>query len=318
MATASEKHDDIDFGIALKKLRSNWHTLVLCIALAVAAGIVFMHMATPKYQAEIRVTASGTTGSDSSRRLGGLGGLAALAGVGLDVSGGSATPFQIYLDTLTSHTLAEHLSSDRRIMTTVFADEWNAPTGTWIRPSGFVSGAVRGLKQLAGGSTQWRAPDAARLQEYLSGKIDVVVPGPKDAPITAISYLHKDPAFAGYLLTRLNGLTDSIVRKNAQERAKSYVDYLSRRLETSIIPEHRKAISDTLLTQEQSLMMASSALPFSASIVEEPTVTRSPVWPKLSQVLTSCMLVGFLLGAVLVLCDVYLLPRRRPVEPAAL
>jgi uncharacterized protein involved in exopolysaccharide biosynthesis len=310
MEPAVGQNDDIDFGIALKKLRRNWRTIILCTLLAFAAGVLFLHMATPKYQAEMRITASGSPGSDSSRRLGGLGGLAALAGVGLDGNGGSATPFQLYLDTLKSRTLAENLSADRRIMATIFADEWNTSTRNWYRPKGFVASTVSGLKQLAGGSTQWRAPDAARLQEYLNGKIEVVAPGPKDAPITQISYLHKDPAFARYMLTRLNGLADSIVRKKAQERAKSYVDYLSRRLETTNIPEHRKAISDALLTQEQSLMMASSALPFSASMVQEPTVTLNPTWPKLSQALTSFVLAGFLFGATLALFDVRLLSRR--------
>jgi uncharacterized protein involved in exopolysaccharide biosynthesis len=316
VVSVSEKHDDLDFRLVLEKLQQNWRTMVLCIALAVVAGVVFMHTTTPKYQAEMRVTASGSPGSDPSRRLGGLGGLAALAGVGLDTSGG-ATPFQLYLDALKSRELAEQLSSDQRIMTTVFADEWNAQNRTWVRPHGFASDAMRSLKQLAGGSTQWRTPDASRLQEYLNDKIDVVVPGPKDAPITEISYLHKDPAFSGYLLTRLNRLADSIVRRKAQERAASYVDYLSQRLETTIVPEHRKAISDALLTQEQSLMMASSALPFSASIVEDPIVTPRPAWPKLSQVLISFLLAGGMLGAAFALFDVRLLPRRPRAKPSA-
>jgi hypothetical protein len=68
------------------------------------------------YTAELRVAAAPGTASRGPS-LGGLSGLAAIAGVGIEVE---ATPFRLYLDDLTSLDAAAELATEQGLMQKVF------------------------------------------------------------------------------------------------------------------------------------------------------------------------------------------------------
>jgi uncharacterized protein involved in exopolysaccharide biosynthesis len=313
MTIAADPVDDIDFSVLVAKLRRNWSSIALCMAVGLALGVLFMHGVAAKYSAELRVTAADTTSQQPSGRSGGLGGIAALAGVSLNSQDG-ASPFQLYINGLSSRALADQLARDKRIMRTIFHDEWDRDAGRWVKPAGVARTLLRTLKGLAGSDSIWRAPDAARLQQYLDDEIEVVEPGAKAAPITVISYHHSNPDFARYMLDRINAAADMIVRRQAQARASSNIRYLSQRLETIALPEHRRALADSLAAQEQALMIASSSLPYSLTVVQAPTASGRPVWPDLGQALATGLLLGALAGATLALCDIRPLRRRQPKE----
>lgn len=308
--TSPSQRDDVDFSVLLEKLRSNWSSLVICVVAGLVVGVLFLHFAPTEYRAEMRVTASNNPGQETSRRLPGLGGLASIAGLSLGNASSGATPFQLYVENLTSRALANELVHDRRIMTTIFKDEWNSSESRWQKPSGFTYPIKSSLKRLAGANDSWQPPDADRLQKYLADEIDVFTPSPKDAPITIVSYFNEDAAFASYLLGRVHSSADSLVRRQAFARTKAYVDYLSRRLGTVELPEHRKAIADTLLTQEQALMLAGSAFSYSATIVQQPVASKQVAWPRPGQVIITALLVGGILGVLLAIFDVSPWPRR--------
>lgn len=301
---------DVDFGAIFQRIWRGRLTVFLSASFALLLGVVFMHVVTPKFMAEIRITANNEASNSTTGRLGSLGSIAALAGVSIGGGGESASPYQLYLEHLTSRQLADELIGDERIVASVFADEWDSSTKSWHRPLGFIPDGIWFLKRILGSDDSWRAPDGDRLQKYLSEELEIVVPGAKDAPITTVRFSNRDAIFAKYLLDRVNEVSDASLRAQALERTQGYIAHITKRLENTSVVEHRKALADALLDQEQSLMMANSSLPYSVLVVDGPAVSTKAAWPKLTQVVVSSLVLGAMAGVLLALLGIqFTLPK---------
>ncbi len=284
-----------------------YRLLIAAITLAtVLAGIVYLHLATYRYTAEMRVIASHTPANAGSLSPGGkLGGLASLVGVSVD--GESTSPFHLYLEELTSRDTAAELARRPAILHAIFDRQWDASAARWRVPE---TPFRDGLKAILGfPPTPWRAPDAARMQDYLRENIKVDE-DPKRA-VTVVRFDHEDPRFAVTLLTALNTIVDRHLRDVALQRASEYARYLDARLQTVTVAEHRLALTEALSEQEKQVMFASSAAPYAADPVELSVASIAPTSPRPVIVLVSSVIIGAVLGALAVMVILYVRTRYR-------
>jgi hypothetical protein len=254
-----------------------WAWLVGGGLIGLLLAIMFLHLATPQYETTMEVT---PTSSSKGSRIGALGGLAALSGVSLPGGNDGATPFQLYVAALTSSRMAEELARDPRVMRVIFNEEWDQQRQTWHPSDGLIARARTLILPLFGYPLEpWSPPDAADLEEFLSKRIVITEPSSRDAPITVISFQHKDRVFGSNLLRAMDRIADSEVRTSALTRGRLYSRYLTERLRTASLVEIRNDIAQSLGDQEKLIMMASSNVSFAAIVVEAPSSSRRPTEP---------------------------------------
>lgn len=289
--------------------RQIWQKKLVVVGFVVAAflfGILYLRVTPSMFTAELKVTAASSSADSVANRLGNLGGLAAAAG--LPIGGSSkAEPFDLYLEALTSRGVADQMARDSRIMTTVFRKEWDADRRAWRRPPPTVTDQIKDV--LGIGTIAWRAPDGARLREYLQKEI--VVTKNSKSPITSVQYDAHDPVFAVYLLQQANRFSDNQVRSSALQQATEYQAYLTSVLPSVVLTDVRKSLSETLAHQYESVMMAKSTVAYAALPLSAPQVSTTPTKPKAMIVLALSLMLGVIVGLVVALVDF-----RRLMAPA--
>lgn len=271
-------------------------------ALGLLAAVLYLNRQTFLYTATMKVTAAASSQNSGSSRLGGLSGLASIAGVSMPSAGG-ASPFDLYLETLTSEDVAHSLARDPSIMRVVFASDWDPVTQRWREPSvGVKSRLVRAIKHALGLPVKsWNKPGYRELAGFLAGQTSIE----RDvkSPIVTVSLDHPDPVFAMRLLEAVSTRTDQLIRRSALDRSRDYAQYLERKLPTVTVAEQRAALVEVLGEQEKSIMMASSSAPYAATVVSGPTVSPLPTKPNGMTILIAGTALGLVLGALAALID---------------
>lgn len=277
------------------------HRLAVLVSMLVALGaaLAYLHLATPLYTGELKVTPSNNAVAPSATSLGNLGGLASMAG--LTSSGGEPTKFDLFLEMLTTREVADQLAADPKILRTVFEGEWDEQSRRWRKPESTVADLRRLLGQLAGErQLPWEPPSGERLQQHIIKNLKITRSTQKN-PVTYIRYDARDPRFAEYLLHRLSRTADHTVRRRVLREGREYISYLESRLPNVVAPDQREALVEILGEQERRLMMASSGVPFAASVIERPLAPRTPSKPRVPVVLAVALIIGTVAGAGLTL-----------------
>ena len=292
--------EEIDF-FALFGIVWRSRSLVgICIATVVILALAYLRLAPYKYTAELLVTPAGSSTSGGIvSRIGGLGGLASLAGINLG-GGQNNAEFELYLENLQSRATAELLAQRVDLMRRIYEREWDPRLAQWHQPSGILRRARNALMALLGAEGQgWHPPDGARLREYLLERVRVIQSTKKQ--IASIEFSHRDPAFAVELLTALNDIVDESVRRRTLTRASENIAYLSRKLDTVVNVEHRQAIAQALGEQEKLAMMASSNASFAAEPMGNAKASDRPTSPQPIAVILVATILGAAFGSALAL-----------------
>ena len=305
MAQATDQdfdHSSLDLRELLRSVYRGWWILLFCSAISIWMASDYLRKATYLYPAQMQITPVQSMGDDSAgSRLGALGGLASLANIGLPQNQ-SATQFRLYVDTLYSRDLAMELAKNRDLMMTLFAGEWDQVTQSWREPPlRSMDEWRRSLRALLGfPANAWEAPGPARLQQFLMQRV-VAIQDPRKPYLVKIIFNSEDPAFGISFLDLLNKAADNHLRQKALLRVRENIDYLSNKLGTVTIAEHRFAISQALSDQERFSMSASSVAPFAADVFDQPSVISTPAEPQPRKVLLTAALIGASIGAAIAL-----------------
>lgn len=270
-------------------LRRRFILLVTLAALALA--ILYLRTTDYLYEAQLRVAAAPGAASRTPR-LGSLSGLAALANVGMEAE---ATPFRLYLEDLTSQMTATELARDPALMQRLFATEW---TGTgWAPRASLADQATAFVLRLSGSPVEAASPpDAARLQQWLQGHLQVRED--QRSPVVTLVLQHPDPRFARQLLERLHDVADARARARATARARANIAHLDQRLAQTAPLDVRQAMFATRAAEEQRLMLASNPSPFATQRFGNAVVGKQPVSPQQGRVLVLALVLGLVLGSI--------------------
>jgi len=278
------------FGWAVGIVSRRWPFVLLGLGAVLLGAIAYLHLATYRYTAELRVTAV-----YSAQQLpSGLSGIASLAGISLP-GDKAVTPIALYSEAMRSRDVAAAVVADPVLMRHIFADEWNAAAGQWRDPGGFTRGLIEGVKRILGVPVQpWSPPDAADVQRHLAKHLTII-----EAPrtnVTTVAVNDPDPEMAKRLLSTLNDAADRHLRARALARSSEYITYLERKLQEVQVSEYRDSLVQALSAQERTRMMASSDAPYAAEPLGAIVASVKPTTPKPAVVLAAALVFGLLLG----------------------
>ena len=293
----------LDLTVLMRQVRARQWLIWLMAAVALVAAITYLKNVTYRYTVSYEITPIQGASDSLSTTLGKVGGIAALAGVNLPQ--GSDSTFKLYLEGLQSRDVAEELAGNQLLMRSIFYKEWDAPSRTWKEPQGTLHDLLIAFRRFLNvPGAEWRKPDGARLQQFLEKEV-IVVQDPKSVT-ASVSLKIADPEFGRLFLTDLHDTTDGLIRRRAIIRTDSYIVYLTNKLGTVLLAEHRSALSQALGDQERLRMIASSPKSYTADIFQYPAASAVPTTPRPLFVILGALAGGLLIGLAIVLARIFL------------
>lgn len=275
-----------------------WHQrwlMVVTLAAAFLAAIIYLHVARPVYTVSIQIMPSPASNQPSQIS----GAASALAGLGLG-SGNSSTSFKVYTATLQSRPAAETLAADQPLMHAMFADQWSDEDHAWHEPGGIVHSLTAFARSVLLGPRPWQAPSADNVQEFLSNS--VLISDSRDTPIVTVSINSTDPGLAATVLSKLTSNVDRIVRDHALDRANQYIIFINQELAHVTVAEYRTALVEHLYEQEKSRIMASAVnVSYAADVLGHPASSPRPTSPAPLAAFIVALIAGTLIGFLLAL-----------------
>jgi hypothetical protein len=115
-----------------------------------------------------------------------------------------------------------------------------------------------------------------------------------------------DRALGITVLGRLHTAVDAWLRERTLARTAANIDYLTGKLATTALADHRLALIATLNEQEQRLMLARNPAAYASERFGPITATPQPTSPRQIPVLLMSLILGLGAGVV----AAFLLPRR--------
>lgn len=288
---------------ALVTLRQRLWLVAVAGGIALLLAVVYLRTATYSYTASMKVAAAPTTTREGGS-LGALNSLASLTGITIEAL--PVTPFRLFVEGINSREVAKRLAADPALMHAIFAEEWDAASGQWRDPGGFGTGLTQRLQSLAGAPVRrWSPPDAVRLQQWIAEHVSIDQT-PK-TPIVTIAVATPDRALGMTVLDRLHVAVDAWLRERTLARTTANIRYLTQKLSTVALADHRLALIATLNEQEQRLMLARNPAAYAAERFGPITATPQPTSPRQIPVLVTALMLGLGVGVV----AAFVLPRRR-------
>ena len=232
--------------------------------------------------------------------MGGLGGLASLAGVQLP--SGGATEFITFQAMLKSQEVASRLFADETLIQRLFAGEWDESRKSFLQPIPSTLGNVKRLiKPLLTGEGQaaYIAPNAARLAQTLSRNLSVSEN--KNSGMLTLSMESAKPELASDLMLALIRETDAFLKERFVVSGSEALQFYQQKISKARSREHREALAKLIANEEQKLMLATREGSFVVEIMMGPDQSLRPTSPKSSLVLALGLVLGLFLGAAVVL-----------------
>lgn len=267
--------DGIDFRALLAKLASRRWWIVGIVFAVTAAFTIAAFVMTPVYRAATVLVpaAANRVGGDIGSALGQLGGLAAIAGIGIG-SGDSET--EEALAVLRSRQFTERFIDDEGLMTRLFADKWDAANKTW---------------------KQGIAPTSSKAYRYFDEEIRSVTRDKKSGLITLqIEWRDRKEAaaWANEIVQRLN----EEMRARAAKNAVASVGFLERELESTSNIANREAIGRLMEAQIKQRMLANVTQEYAFRVVDKamPSDEDDPVKPQKLKMIAGGLLLGCVFG----------------------
>jgi hypothetical protein len=139
--------------------------------------------------------------------------------------------------------------------------------------------------------------DAADVAAYLEKHVEIMPVGA--SALRRVRYAHPDPALAVALLAALAAAADEAIRADAQAQVADDKIHLQQSLARTQNPEHRRHLTDRLMTTEETAMMLAQDKPFAAVVAEAPAAEAAPHWPRPAVVVPVLTLMGLFFGFAL-------------------
>ena len=290
--------DEIDLRELFTALWRGKRLIIICVMFSIMLASLYLRQAERKYT--VRYVFAPVASENSGPNLGGLGGLASLAGVSLPTS--SSSDFLTYKFLLKSEEVAARILKDRDLLVSVFSSEWDTERELFRQPaSGPLRSVVRGLKNLLTGNepSAYIPPNAARLSAWMNAAFNSAED--RDTGFLTLSAETANPTLMVDVITRATQETDQLLKERYVATAEQTVSFYQQQLNKARAREHREALAKLIAQEDQKLMLASKGSYFVAEPITEPYVSLGPTSPKASLVLALSVVLGGFLGAAIVL-----------------
>lgn len=254
-------------------LKSAWRAKFYILSAGIIAALVaaaYISLSTPRYRAEMIIApADGYA----------LGDYASSASVDRSI----ALPFWRPME-------PEGISTDYYRF--VYTVREPSVASILLKDKAVIAGVAQDDKDLHDLSADRWTP--ALLSAYLTRQVRAEPVGA--TALRRLSYTHPDPAFAEAVLRKLHLVADQMIRRDRRRDSQARIDYLQTMLAKTNQPDHRKGITNLLMQQEHIQMLANLDEPYAAIVVEPPTASARPVWPRPVLIFPAAIMAGMVMG----------------------
>ncbi len=276
MATALiNTDDDREIGQPLvqfwRPLIDRWMLLAVLPLLVVLAVFAVQALKKPVHAIQVTVAPTRESVSGIDSQLGNLSRLAAVAGVNVGKGDSTVSDFARLRYLLFSVRLGEFQAEKRPVLPMVFDDQWDGKA--WRKPHGVVQW-VKDTFYPMFGLEPWVVPDGRSLATYYNDHLSMNEVG--ETGLYRIRLEDTNLARGEKLLGWLVADANELVRRDAAERASARAAYLRQQIQRSPVTEYRENLATMLAKEEQTLMLASTSLPFAADVVQPVTSGHNP------------------------------------------
>ena len=295
---SNDENDEIDLRELFRALWAGKILISFTVFSAIVCASLYLHRAEQKFT--VTYTFAPVESQQDSPNLGGLSGLASLAGISLPSS--SSSDFIIFKFLLQSEEIGEKLLKDENLVKEIFEDEWDTDQQSFRQPpDGSLSPYVRTLKKLLTGKTasEYITPNAARLSVWLKNAFNASED--RDSGFLTLSSETTKPNLIMKVMAQATFETDSLLKERFIQSSEQTMSFYQTKLSQARAREHREALAKLIAAEDQKLMLVSKGEYFVAKPVTVPAVSLEPTSPKYSLVLALSVVLGSFLGAALVL-----------------
>jgi len=204
--------------------------------------------------------------------LGGLGGIASLAGVSVGSSN-----IEENIAVIKSREFIWSFVKDEKMMPMLFEDDWDVEANTWL------------AADVDEQPSRW---DAWRLL-VKEGVLNVS--SDTDTGLVIVSIDWKDPELAAAWVSSLVMRINSYLRQEAIAVSDKKLKYLKNELKVTKIAENRQALFSLISNEQKQAMLASTQKDFAFRVIDPAVAPDKKIKPKrLIIVVLSAFVVGFL------------------------
>jgi len=237
---------------------------VVCAAAVLAAG--YSLILPNIYSASVVVT---PVGEDSNKgpSLGGLGGLASMAGISLGSGGGDV---KVNLAVLKSREFLWRFVKENKLKPVLFADAWDAE------------------------GKSWREEEPSQWAVYRKINNMVSVSSDKKSGLVTVAVQWTDPDQAALWANDLVARLNAHLRREALERSKKTLGYLNEELGKVKVADMRQALFDLISQEQKKSMLASTQKEYAFRVLDKAVAPDMKSRPKRSRiVILAVLLAGF-------------------------
>ena len=243
------------------------------MAAVIAAGISLLMPNIYRAEALLAPVGGDESKGGISSMLGGLGGLASLAGVSM----GSGSSVEQNMAVLKSREFIWGFVKDEKLMPILFADAWDAEKKQWI------------ATEVEDQPSLW---DAWRLL-VVGGVLSVSVD--KDSGLVRLAIEWSDPELAAVWVMKLVARINSHLREQAILQSAQKLKYLELELARTQIEANRQALFELISHEQKQAMLANTQQDFVFRVIDPASVPDKKIKPKRAiMVVLSAFVVGFL------------------------
>ncbi|RMH15061.1 MAG: hypothetical protein D6698_11700 [Gammaproteobacteria bacterium] len=268
----------------LEYWRVIWKNRVFIVAVALGVGILAAlgSLLMPNiYRAEVLLAPVSDDSSQSgglSAALGGLGGLASLAGISLP-SGGNT---EENLAVLTSRDFLWRFIREQKLMLVLFEDDWDAVNKRWREDDPEAQ------------PTEWDAYRLFTEDGLLSVSTD------KDSGLVTLAIEWKDAELAAQWANALVERLNDYLRQRAIAESKANLQYLNRELDRTQTEDVRKALFELISQEQKKAMLANTRVQFAFRVLDPAQPPDEKARPERILIVVLSMLASGFLAAVFV------------------
>lgn len=255
-------------------LRFLWQSkLVVAVTtlLFILMGVGYLRVAPKMYRADVVLVP--VDGQEATSALGALGGIAAIAGIGLQ----RASESQEALAVLRSRDLLREFIEENDLLHLLFARDWDYDQGVW---------------RSSVGSTP---PDLRDAVAMFDKKVRVVMEDRRNGLVT-LSVTWTDANLAKEWADGLVGLVNARLRARALEESERNAAYLQQAIADTNVSAVQQALGRLLELELQKQLLAKGNSEYAFKVVDSSTIPRYPISPRPLVILSFSALSGFAFG----------------------
>ena len=294
----TEIKDDIDLNVIFFAIWQGKILIIFSTILTIIMAVVYLQNATIKYS--VRMVYKPVI-DNSQPNYGSLSGLASLSMVELPGNNGNGD-IEVFKYLLTSEEVGDVILANTELMHELFSNEFDPINNTYKMPKlSRLAIFIKKIKPFITGQDPepYMPPNAARVATLL--KNSFLQNQDRKTGLITFSSETSAPNIIVKLIDNAVNAADSLLKQRYIETMAGSLSFYQQKLSKAKSREHREALARLIVTEEKSLMLASTGNNFTVKSITRPQISLYPTSPNITTVLIIGLALGMFIGVTFVL-----------------